>query len=316
LRRGAGKVWEEREDHEGKRTLRMILKGDKNGDEYGAYKEDKVLKCSSVVLPANSIQSPSRKICQKTRLLRHISILNKPLSPLEVSIDRFSSTPAPEPTSIQSDSSGLIVIPPHTAGVENKHVIHCVYGGGDLHWTPRSNGVAYWSTTITLDEDESWDNDVLQRSVEHVLKQRNAAATTIAATMEKTATPAATSLLKDGVPLAQEDGGSSISDPKTLTDVIYEVHHVCYSVGDGTFADSDSMLEDGMFVCRGAPQATTLKWVFEEAERLFHEICPGKEFFLDHKIKGQNEDGNEENTAIDEEEEEDEDDAVLRNIEL
>ncbi len=179
-------------------------------------------------------------------------------------------------TSINNDNGSnaeqryAIVIPPRTPGLNNKSTIHCLAFDDSCFVTPQGSPYTILHLTTSIFESEEPDSDfnagILEKAVQFLI--------------------------------------ASQSTPRKDVPLFQECHHVAFSYTTNR-PNVKETLASGLHVCYRDKHSLTCDAAFREAERIFHEICPGCEFLgLAKKVEDaivyrNNDDSDEEKLVLD-----------------
>jgi len=200
---------------------------------------DKKIACEHVIVPSTMLPSKSFGKSIKIRNHRRISVLDGKLIKSETRNDDNNGS--------NSEQRYAIVIPPRTPGLNNKSTIHGVALDDSSFVTPQRSLYTILHLTTSIVESQELDNDVeaeiLGKAVQFLIASQST---------------------------SREDSG-----------LLQECHHFAFSYTTHrpnpkeTPATYDA---SGLHVCYRDEQSLTCDAAFQEAARIFHEICPESEF--------------------------------------
>uniref|UniRef100_A0A7S4SFD6 Uncharacterized protein n=2 Tax=Ditylum brightwellii TaxID=49249 RepID=A0A7S4SFD6_9STRA len=246
----------------------ILLGGDSMDDNdginsfgYGVV-EDKVIHGRNIIAANDSLFLHQKKILEKStarRILRRISVVRGKLIPSSSGEQKNDISNGHDDENSQ-EQRYIIVMTPQTGTLKNESVIHGLAIDDSVFVSPTSSGaedvytVLHLTTSIECCTEEGkvvFDDAVLDQAVASLIESRQ---------------------------------GSSDT-------VMEELYHVSFSYPD---LDSDNKEEEnekieaeakidfiipkGLHICHRPGQSITVDAAFREAERIFHDICPGAEF--------------------------------------
>ena len=229
----------------GERAAGIVLGGEEvlpGGGGAGRQRgQDRVLRARRVVVPTGCLPRPAGAPPGRRRMLRRVGVLRgRVLAPHQPG----------------EEQRHIVVVPPGTADLGNRNAVHGIVLDSSAGVAPdlldgAPCTVLHLTTTV---EGEEAEGGVLDR----------VAAAIVAAGAEPR---------NDGEG-AEEEGGGPAKEVYSFT-FSYELYDD--DDDDGGGGDHGSGLE-GLLVCRRGGQSITLEGAFQEAERLFREICPDEAF--------------------------------------
>jgi hypothetical protein len=132
----------------------------------------------------------------------------------------------------------VVFIPPQS-GIGNSHVVHCITLDETIHVAPQGCSIIHLTTTIEIDDNDDVDESILTRASQLILEM---------------------SLSKDA-------------------ETVDELYHISFSHDDTSFDPAPTnSVPKGLYLCHHSGQAMTADMAFEQAQRIFSQICPGLEF--------------------------------------
>jgi RAB protein geranylgeranyltransferase component A len=142
---------------------------------------------------------------------------------------------------LEGDQRHVIIIPPQSSGLGNSHAIHGITLDESVQVAPTGCTVLHLTTTLhtTGEDDDDGDGD-------------------------------------DDCSVLDRASHAILQAPEQRVDELYSVtfSHELSTVNDETAAT----LPKGVHVCTHTGQVLTADVAFEQAQKIFSKICPGKEF--------------------------------------